>query len=751
MFTTITHILRTIAFVIAVTTCLAQAAGSFIVNCAGVGEVSQQNNTHEQSKRPSVVWQDQKKISRGKSRSTLPQVLTERATITKPDFIRLIPERNFAGIFIIKFVEGSHIRYRNGFFQTSKDQLNVEEIRRLARLKLSVEDVVEELGKINQLALRYWKDYRFFPISTFPYSARREDPNGQFREKESLERASGQELADLDLYFTMVAKDFKDLEAQQEYMNALNRSPIIEDVHAAFSMGNAEVKTDRQIERFNDLFLPLDTPDFSSQQGYLSPAAEGGIDARYAWTRAGGTGRGVKVIDVEYDWQTDHEDFASTSDRFWGGRGVCSAVVSNTDHGTAVMGVLNAPHNTFGVKGIAPDIRYGLASVCRAEYLPGFFFSLFSGENVVGRTHNIGVAATIENAGQALALGDVLLIEQHVYGPQGEWLPVEYYQESFDAIARATARGIVVVEAAGNGGMDLDDARYSRRFDPTNRYSGALLVGASKGAGDHDRASFSNFGTRLDVHGWGGGVVTLGYGDVNYSPFAPLNGGNVTRYYTRNFSGTSSASPIVTGAVASIQGARRAGSLEPLNSSQLSMLFGETGTPQGAASSSQRIGPLPDLHRAIDRTLGAPVSGGFTGPGTYFIQARHSEKFLDINIAFFSGQLDGRPLAQFDNHNGDNQKFIVELVSGPFVRIRAKHSGKCLDASRDGLQQMQCDPDSLNQQFTIEPVLDSFKIKVRQSGLVFDVEGARTYPGARVIQYPSGAGDNQLFRFIPTR
>jgi hypothetical protein len=185
------------------------------------------------------------------------------------------------------------------------------------------------------------------------------------------------------------------------------------------------------------------------------------------------------------------------------------------------------------------------------------------------------------------------------------------------------------------------------------------------------------------------------------------------------------------------------------------MLFTSTGTPQGSASAAENIGPLPNLHRAIDTTLGGTSRGGFTGPGTYFIQARHSNKVLDINFAFFTGQLDGRPLAQFDNYNGDNQKFIIESVGGGFVSIKAKHSGKCLDVadfSRGpaGLQQWHCTGGE-SQQFVIEPVGDFYKIRVRHSGLYFDVSGGSMENTARLIQYAPGSGDNQLFQFIPTR
>jgi hypothetical protein len=59
---------------------------------------------------------------------------------------------------------------------------------------------------------------------------------------------------------------------------------------------------------------------------------------------------------------------------------------------------------------------------------------------------------------------------------------MEYYQESFDVIRRAPARGIVVVEAAGNGGQNLDSTIYGSRFFLNARNSQAILVGASSPA-----------------------------------------------------------------------------------------------------------------------------------------------------------------------------------------------------------------------------------------------------------------------------
>ena len=69
----------------------------------------------------------------------------------------------------------------------------------------------------------------------------------------------------------------------------------------------------------------------------------------------------------------------------------------------------------------------------------------------------------------------------------------------FDAIRLAVALGIVVVEAAGNGGFDLDNYTDGagdfvlRRGSVDFKDSGAIMVGASTSTVPHNRMGFSNF------------------------------------------------------------------------------------------------------------------------------------------------------------------------------------------------------------------------------------------------------------------
>ena len=89
---------------------------------------------------------------------------------------------------------------------------------------------------------------------------------------------------------------------------------------------------------------------------------------------------------------------------------------------------------------------------------------------------------------------------------------------------------------------------------------GAIVVGAGAPppgthgrdhGPDRSRLDFSNWGALIDAQGWGREVTTCGYGDLQ-------GGTNEDLWYTDTFSGTSSASPIVTGAIACVQGMAKA-------------------------------------------------------------------------------------------------------------------------------------------------------------------------------------------------
>lgn len=204
-----------------------------------------------------------------------------------------------------------------------------------------------------------------------------------------------------------------------------------------------------------------------------------------------------------------------------------------------------------------------------------------------------------------LEAGDIILVELNVPGPrygfqnrpdQLGYVCMEYFQANYDVILYAWAKGIVVIEPAGNGWEDLDDtAMYGLLFDTTYRNSHALMVGAgypSSSTDDRERMPYSNHGARVNVQGHGASVHTCGYGSLFDG------GGDRNQYYTDGFAGTSSASAIVAGAVACLMGHYQVMYEATMSSDAVRDVLVGTGTAQ-LGDTSQHIGPRPDLAAAI--------------------------------------------------------------------------------------------------------------------------------------------------------
>jgi hypothetical protein len=200
--------------------------------------------------------------------------------------------------------------------------------------------------------------------------------------------------------------------------------------------------------------------------------------------------------------------------------------------------------------------------------------------------------------------GDVILIEQQTsVCSLPNFGPAESISSVFDAIQTAVANGFVVVEAAGNGNVNLDQAACGTAFDRSVRDSGAIIVGAGKppsSGADRERESFSTYGSRVDLQGWGSSVMTTGYGFFYTDPSDPTN---PNRWYTAFFNGTSSASAIVAGAAVNLQGIALAHFGTPLDPSEIRKLLVATGSAQ-LGNTSEHIGPRPDLFRTISELLG---------------------------------------------------------------------------------------------------------------------------------------------------
>ncbi len=380
-------------------------------------------------------------------------------------------------------------------------------------------------------------------------------------EKLTLDKLNGElktgwELADLNLWYVCYLSGNED---PIDFLNNLNNLDMVEIAYPSPIAEPAEIQPDE--------ILPFDimTPDFTDMQGYLYDAPVG-IEAEYAWTFEGGRGAQMKWIDIEVGWNWDHEDIPIPF--YIGG------YYPRDNHGTAVVGEVSGVANDFGITGIASDALAGSVTY-------------------YGYPDNL--AACFYQAYEHLDEGDVFLIELHAPGPNGIFICMEYWQANFDAIQTITANGVHCTEAAGNGGADYDDPIYEGRFNRNLRDSGAIICGA----GDPmtlERLWFSCYGSRLDSQGWGQNVVTTGYCDL-YGNFS-------NECYTSVFSGTSSASPMMTGSVLCVQGFLKSRGEPVMTPLELRSLLRVTGSPP--PDIQEYIGTRPNLRAAFDWIINTP-------------------------------------------------------------------------------------------------------------------------------------------------
>jgi len=404
---------------------------------------------------------------------------------------------------------------------------------------------------------------------------------------------------------------------------------------------------------------------YAEGQDYLDSAPVG-IDARWAWTQANGEGAGVGVIDLEQGWFLNHEDLVAKAPTLIFNDNRDGVGVYKGNHGAAVLGEAVGVDNTVGVVGAAP----GVTSVRVTSHYEA------------ATDTALHVADAIVAAIDVMPPGDILLLEV-----QRSFLPTETDAADFDAIRLASAHGIIVVEAAGNGNADLDawvdpgGLQRLNRFDADFRDSGAIMTGSCASALPHNRyvgcgvGCGSNYGSRIDCFAWGENITSAGYGDLD-----PGTGDDTS--YTSTFGGTSGASPVITGAALIVQGMYQAtppagGRLSP---SQMRALLSDpaTGTPQGPDVAGL-IGIMPDLRAIIEDTLGLTPDlylRDFVGDTGVVPSAGAISASPDIIVR---PALEANPTASFGegsgNENSNTLGFEVEEGQDNYIYVRMRNRG----------------------------------------------------------------------------
>lgn len=413
----------------------------------------------------------------------------------------------------------------------------------------------------------------------------------------------------------------------------IEKLKAFQEIEYCYEMNNSPIKPPTDI-------APA-TTNFEVNQTYLGPNP--GINMQYAWN-LGLSGTGIKVRDIEYGFNANHEELNSVNVSVAPGMTISSsATIAYTEHGTSVFGIIMADKGSYGVSGLA----YGAQEMV-----------LFPEWQQSGYNRVFAVSQAIQNSQP----GDVIIYEMQAYDASSNLLPAEYDLTIWNLTKAATDAGIIIVEAAANGTRNLDSPTYATYMNRGN--SGAILVGAGTSDLNHEKMSYSNYGSRVDVQGWGQNVLTSGFTGVYF-----LVGGDLNQGYT-NFEGTSSATPMVAGCVIVLQSYYHSLTGNYLSPLEMRNLLINTGIPQGN-SAMGNIGPLPNMQaalNAIDAMLSVQSFEGFSaeffpnpseGKLNYAISNIENSKidfqFLDVL---------GRTIKQIEKTTSQGIIDIFDLPSG---------------------------------------------------------------------------------------
>lgn len=368
--------------------------------------------------------------------------------------------------------------------------------------------------------------------------------------------------------------------------------------------------TPLNLASFNDLF---------QAQGYLEPAPIG-IDAEHAWFQGGGTGTNQTLADVEYGWNTGHEDLPPFPKIQMAGAGANSPDNLWLRHGTAVLGVICAVNNTEGAVGIVHDIK-------KVWIVPPALFVSLDPVGIYPNFHD-----AIATALSKLKYGNVLLLELQAEVNDGisdrVLGPVEADPLIWSVLQDAKSLNVVVVEAGGNGAnnpasdapqlakdehdFNLDnvvDGSGVHLFDPMVRDSGAILVSAADSPNAlqelsqggpigplHPPRQGAPFGARVNCFAWGDSIATCR--DLT-------NGKYFQGTVNSGFDGTSGASSIVAGAALAVQGMVQAKYSFRLMPTTVRDILSDTtpsnspsmlnNTPSAKGVAVDKIGVMPNL------------------------------------------------------------------------------------------------------------------------------------------------------------
>ncbi|HBI01071.1 S8 family peptidase, partial [uncultured Flavobacterium sp.] len=318
--------------------------------------------------------------------------------------------------------------------------------------------------------------------------------------------------------------------------------------------------------------IPPTTPDFMVNQTYIGPNP--GLNMQYAWD-LGLKGLGIRVRDVEYGFNSNHEDLNEVNVSIAAGMTIAEDALQYSQHGTSVFGIIIAGNDGYGMTGLAHEATEMI---------------LYPEWQEIGYSRINAVNQSIQNS----TVGDVIIYEMQEDGPasgSSDFVPAEYNSVIWDLTKAASDAGIVIVAAAGNGNQNLNGTLFTSYMNRGN--SGAIIVGGGLSNLTHNKISYSTHGSRVDLQGWAQNVFACGYGTLI------MINDDVNQGYV-NFSGTSSATPMVAACAIVLQSYHHSLTGNYLTGPQLRTILQETGIPQGNPSAGN-VGPFPNMKDAVLR------------------------------------------------------------------------------------------------------------------------------------------------------
>ncbi len=378
--------------------------------------------------------------------------------------------------------------------------------------------------------------------------------------------ADEEPLADLNNYYRVHTHSSAQTE---DLINRLNADPLIEAAYPSPVFVPSSIDD-----------IPPMTPSLVSEQGYLGSPPDG-----YGYwdvhSVVGARFPDGQMAHLEGNWIYGHEDVHHLQVKNLVGLTPAAPWDTGkwTNHGAACVSVMAGDRNSYGVA--------GFGSATKRVYLVSM---------TNGAANMISLATSKLNAGDVMCSAVSPWILVTVGGSSVNiQTPLDFLQAEFDATRIASTKGIFYCQSGGNNHIDLDNTfAFGTRYHASSVSSGAFILGATPGV-PLTKAAWSVYGQRVDANGWGYNVTSAGYGDR-------LTLGNDQRQtYTNGFGGTSAASALLAGTIATLVGAVKEQVGRTLSLAEVRTALRSIGT---AVPGPDPIGLRPDLEKLL-RHFGA--------------------------------------------------------------------------------------------------------------------------------------------------